>query len=299
MIEHHGFDFSDDSGRIRFAYTETGDPQAGQTVFCVHGLTRCARDFDTLAQHLAARGRRVIAVDIVGRGDSSWLAEPMDYGVPTYARHCSRLLEALDCGPVDWIGTSMGGLIGMALAAAEPQRVRRLVLNDVGPVVPRNALETIAAYLSQKPHFDDLDEVEAHLRQIHAPFGPLDDDTWHHLARHSARPTATGWRLHYDPMIRAPFMAELDDLELWWLWKAIECPCLVIHGADSELLTDETVAAMRKGGPPVEVVTFEGIGHAPTLTTPDQIAAVEDWLSKDAPARRKSLKQRLAALVRP
>jgi pimeloyl-ACP methyl ester carboxylesterase len=266
-------------GPCRIAVTGWGDPGAARTIVCVHGLTRNARDFDVLARDLA-QDARVLAVDVPGRGRSAWFADPKHYDVPVYAALMSRLLDKLGLRSVDWIGTSLGGLIGMRLAAPAETPIARLVLNDIGPTVPTEVLEMIRAYLGLELSFATLDELEQHLRQIHAPFGPLSDADWRHLAIHSSRQREDGrWVLSYDPAIRIPFAEQGEaDFDEWPTYDAIRCPTLLIRGKDSLVLTDEILAQMRQRGPRPEVVAFEGIGHAPTLTTPDQVAAVRGWL---------------------
>ena len=176
----------------------------------------------------------------------------------------------------------MGGLIGMAVAAMEANPIRRMVLNDVGPFIPKVALERIDSYLGLSLAFDGMAELEAHLRQIHAPFGPLSDDQWAHLAEHSAKRRADGKVvLGYDPDIGAPFKsAPVEDVDLWPLWEDIGCPTLVLRGAESDLLLPDTAKSMTERGPRAELTTFEGIGHAPALMAPDQIEAIESWLFK-------------------
>jgi pimeloyl-ACP methyl ester carboxylesterase len=272
-------------GDVMLGYVEWGAPDAEQVIVCVHGLTRNARDFDVLAAALATEGARVLAIDVVGRGRSSWLADPQGYALPLYAQQIARLLQLLDLPPVDWIGTSMGGLIGMALAATDAPPMRRLVLNDVGPFVPKLALSLIKTYLGLDLVFPSLEALERHLRQIHAPFGPLTDDQWRHLAEHSARQDADGWRLRYDPAIRVPYQDLADaDLDLWPLWDQIRCPTLLLRGGDSILLTEATAAEMTQRGPKATLATFPGIGHAPALMAPDQIEAIRRWLAAEPAA---------------
>lgn len=265
---------------IELGYVDWGGP-THRTVVCVHGLTRNARDFDALAQALAARGLRVIAVDVVGRGRSSWLGDPKDYVVPNYVGHFSRFLALLGLERVDWVGTSMGGIIGMGLAAAEASPIARLVLNDVGPFVPREALMQIQTYLGLDLVFASLEEVERHLRTVHAGFGRLEDREWRHLAEHGSLRKEEGWRLRYDPAIRIPY-AELTaaDIDLWALWDRISAPTLVLRGAESTLLTEETAEDMRRRGPKARLVTIPGAGHAPALMAADQIEAVASWLDR-------------------
>jgi pimeloyl-ACP methyl ester carboxylesterase len=266
---------------VELAYADWDGPDGARVVVCVHGLTRNSRDFDPLAQVLAARGMRVIAVDVVGRGRSSWLADPSGYVVPTYVGHLVRFLALMNLERVDWIGTSMGGIIGMGIAAADASPIARLVLNDIGPFVPRQSLLDIQTYLGLDLRFATFEEVEQHLRMVHSGFGRLDDDQWRHLAEHGSRRDQDGWRLHYDPAIRIPY-AELTaaDIDLWALWDRITCPTLVLRGADSLLLTEETAAEMQRRGPKAALVTIPGAGHAPALMAPDQIQAIVRWLDR-------------------
>ncbi len=270
-----GEPFSD----VTLAFREWGPAPAERTVVCVHGLTRNAADFAALGTALGARGARVLAVDVVGRGDSSRLADPAGYTVPTYAAQLTRWLELLELEAVDWVGTSMGGLVGMVLAAGERPPMARLVLNDIGPFVPKAALADIGRYLAEEPRFASVAEAEAHLRTIHAGFGPLSDAQWRRLARTSVVRDGDGWRLHYDPAIRAPY-ADLaaDDLDLWEVYDRITCPTLVLHGTESPLLDDATCAAMATRGPRATIRHVEGVGHAPALLADDQIEAIASWL---------------------
>ncbi|MEZ5860019.1 MAG: alpha/beta hydrolase [Geminicoccaceae bacterium] len=270
----------DDAGApLALGYVEWGDPAAPRTVLCLHGLTRNARDFDFLAQALAGTAR-VLALDVAGRGRSGWLADPARYAVPTYVGHVAAVLDGLGVAAVELVGTSMGGIIGMGLAASQPTRVAKLVLNDIGGRVPVAALAGIAERLrDQPPVFADLAGLEAHLRRVHAPFGPLTDTEWAHLARHSARPVPGGLALQYDPAIAQPFgETATADLELWQLYDAITCPTLLLHGAESTLLPAAVAAEMTGRGPKAKLVTFDGVGHAPALMAANQIAVVREFL---------------------
>jgi pimeloyl-ACP methyl ester carboxylesterase len=272
---------ADGTATLRLAFTDWGSPAAGRAIVCVHGLTRSSRDFDILAQRLS-RGARVLCFDVAGRGGSGWLADPARYAVPIYAQHLRLALQRLGVAEVDWVGTSMGGLIGMGLAALPGTPIRRLVLNDIGPMVPKAALEVIEGYLGLDLTFLDLAAVEAHLRQIHAAFGQLTDAQWRHLALHSARGGGNVWRLHYDPRIREPFVgAGLADIDIWPVYDAIACPTLVIRGADSLLLSAETAQAMTERGPKATLVTVAGAGHAPALMADDQVETVAGWLERE------------------
>jgi len=269
------------SGFHRLAYYEWGDSDAAPPVVCVHGLTRTGRDFDAFAEALAGAGRRVVAVDVAGRGQSDWLTDPDGYGYPQYLADMTALVARLDAAEVDWVGTSMGGLIGM-LAAAQPKNpIRRMVINDVGPLVPKAALQRIAAYVGEEPRFEDVADVEAHLRRVHEPFGDLSDAQWAHLARHSARSVEAGkLALHYDPGIAKAFQeTPIEDVDLWAVWDSIACPTMVLRGAKSDLLLPETAADMARRGPKARVETIEGCGHAPVLMDAAQIELIRDWLS--------------------
>jgi pimeloyl-ACP methyl ester carboxylesterase len=266
---------------VTLGYLEWGG-EGARTVVCVHGLTRNAHDFDALAARLAAAGARVLAFDVAGRGHSSWLRDPAGYTVPTYAGHLLAALRLLGLERVDWVGTSMGGLIGMAIAAAEASPIERLVLNDIGAVIPKTALVGIKTYLDLQPTFATFADLEAHLRVIHAPFGRLTDDQWAALARSSARHDPDGWRLRYDPAIRFAYadLAE-DDVDLWGLWDAIDVPTFVLRGAESVVLPAQVADAMRGRGPRAVVETVAGVGHAPALLDEGQITTVARWLDLD------------------
>jgi pimeloyl-ACP methyl ester carboxylesterase len=263
-------------GPVLLRWTEWGRP-AGAPVVCVHGLTRNGRDFDALAMELARRGCRVICPDVPGRGHSSWLADGALYAVPTYLAVFAPLLEAL--GEYDWVGTSMGGLIGMGVCATPGNRMRRFVINDVGPFVPLASLERIRDYLNEPQRFASLSDAEAYLRRVHAPFGALSDAEWQHLALHSARATERGdVVLHYDPAIVQPMLGPLTDIDLWALWPLVaQRPVLVLRGEDSDLLLAETAAQMG-ASPGVRVETIAHCGHAPALMDAAQIALVAGFL---------------------
>jgi len=267
-------------GFHRMAYTEWGAPDNPRVVVCVHGLTRNGRDFDALAERLASRFR-VLCPDVVGRGRSAWLPRKTDYGYPVYLNDMAALIARSGADEVDWVGTSMGGLIGMLAAATPGAPIRRLVINDVGPFIPQEALARIAAYVGQQLGFPDIGAVGAHLRAIHAPFGPLTDSQWQHLARHGTRKQPDGsLGLAYDPGIAEAFRGGVADVDLWPVWQQLRCPTLVVRGTRSDLLSGETARRMVSQGPAGTVLTeFDGVGHAPMFMADDQIAAVESFLA--------------------
>ena len=265
-------------GFHRVVYYEWGDAANPRVVVCVHGLGRNGRDFDVIAEALAPT-HRVLAVDMPGRGLSDWLADPNDYAFPTYLATLTALVARSGAIDVDWIGTSMGGLLGIVMAAQPESPVRRLVVNDVGPQLDAAALARIGSYIGQDPTFATFAEMEAYLRRISAPFGPLHDLQWEFLTRTNVRERADGrWGLAYDPGIAVPFRNAPAPPNLWPLWDAITCPALVLRGAESDLLTREVAQAMATRGPKPRVIEFAGVGHAPMLLDRDQYLPVVEFL---------------------
>ncbi|MEQ9362107.1 MAG: alpha/beta hydrolase [Rhodospirillales bacterium] len=249
-------------------------------LLCVHGLTRNGRDFDAVAERFSDRWR-VVCPDIVGRGDSGRLADPLQYGYPQYLADLTALIARLDVDRVAWLGTSMGALLGMIMAAGPGTPVERLLMNDAGPVVTKESLQRIAAYLGTAPDFADMAEAESYFRLVHAPFGPLTDDQWAHLTRHSVREDANGRYVpKYDPAMAKPFEGAVsDDLVLWPVWDAIRCPVTVIRGAQSDLLRADTLAEMQARGPKTTVHEIPGVGYAPALMSDDQLDLIAGWLT--------------------
>jgi len=269
-------------GFHRIHYTDWGDPNHTHVAICLHGITRNGRDFDALAQALAPH-MRVICPDVVGRGRSDWLQAKEDYGFPQYLADMTALIARVSANGVrrlDWVGTSMGGLVGMLIAAQPRSPLSRLVLNDVGMFIPQVALERIASYVGKSPRFATLAELEAYVRYVSAPFGPLTDDQWRHLTVHNARQTEDGsWTLGYDPDIAQPFRTgPLAAVDMSATWTAITCPTLLLRGADSDILPRDTALAMTQNGPRPQLIEFPGIGHAPMLLDEPQIAPVRDFL---------------------
>jgi pimeloyl-ACP methyl ester carboxylesterase len=270
-------------GFHRMHYVEWGDPAAGRVVICVHGLTRNGRDFDELARALPEL--RVVCPDVVGRGASDWLHAKEGYGYAQYSADMTALIARVtDAGQrVYWVGTSMGGILGMLLAASPRTPIEKLVVNDVGAVVPKEALERIGTYVGKDPRFQSLRELEGYLRLVCASFGPLTDTQWRHLAEHGARQHEDGrWGMGYDPDIALPFRnGPVAAVDLWQYYDAIRCPTLLLRGAQSDLLQKDTALQMTRRGPRARLVEFDGVGHAPMLMAADQIDAVRDFLLRD------------------
>jgi pimeloyl-ACP methyl ester carboxylesterase len=270
-------------GFLNLAYWEWEGPAAAPTVLCVHGLTRNGRDFDFLAEALSARFR-VICPDMPGRGRSDWLDDAGTYGFPFYLAVIGALYARLDVPAIHWVGTSMGGLIGMLFAALPKSPVRRLVLNDVGPVLPKDGLERIGRYVGNDPGFSNRQELETYLRDVHSGFGALTDLQWRHLIAHSGRTRSDGrLGLAYDPKIGEAFRPRepdtaLRDVDFWPFYDQIRCPTLVIRGGQSDLLRSSDAISMSRRGPNAQIIEFPGIGHAPALMADDQIAAIRDFL---------------------
>jgi len=271
-------------GFHRVVWYEWGSPDAAQVVVCVHGIARNGRDFDVLGEALAAT-HRVLAVDMPGRGRSDWLANPNDYGFATYLATLTALVAASGADTVSFVGTSMGGLLGMAMAAQPNTPVVRLVVNDVGPVIEPAALARIGGYLGADPAFDSYEALAAYVREISAPFGPLSEAQWDHVVRTNTRQDASGrWRLGYDPGIAVPFRAQPAPPDVWPLWDAVRCPVLVLRGERSDLLGRTTAHAMTERGPRARLVEIAGVGHAPMLMAADQVEQVAAFLRESGPS---------------
>lgn len=272
------------AGLHRMAYQEWGDPDNPKVLVCVHGITRVSDDFERLAAALAG-DYRVVCPDVVGRGRSDWLRDPRHYVVPQYVSDMVTLLARLDAKTVHWFGTSMGGLIGIGLAALPESPVEKLVLNDVGPVINPAALTRIAQYIGQPMRFASFDEGLQYVREISQPFGPHSDDEWRKLAADVLRKDAEGqWVRHYDPGLAVPLQAispesvKQSETALWAAYEAIRCPTLLVRGAESDLLSPETAHAMTGRGPRAQLVEIPGVGHAPTFLHPDQIEIAKRYL---------------------
>jgi pimeloyl-ACP methyl ester carboxylesterase len=303
---------TDSAGGHRMAYWQWGDAGAAHVIVCVHGLARQGRDFDTLAQALLARSAgalRVVCPDVVGRGRSDWLKNPLEYQVPLYVADMLALVAQLQArapiAALDWVGTSMGGLIGMGLCGTPallapsapgaqpllPVPVRRLVLNDVGPQIQWQAIARIGTYLGQTGRFASIEAAADALWAISRTFGPHTREQWLALSQAMVRPLPEGgFTLHYDPAIAVPLRAVTQDTAregeqaLWQLYDAITARTLLTRGAESDLLARETAVAMTQRGPRARLVEFAGVGHAPTFVAPDQVDTVASFLLEPATA---------------
>ena len=287
---------ADSGSGHRMAYWEWGPADAGHMVVCVHGLSRQGRDFDGLAQALVERAGgaiRVICPDVVGRGKSDWLADPISYQVPTYAADMLALLAHLKptTQVLDWVGTSMGGLIGLAVCGQTqfplPVPLRRLVLNDVGPAIQWDSIVRIGQYLGRAVQFESLQQAADAMWAVSTTFGPHTPAQWLELSRYMVKPvpgTANAVTLHYDPSIAVPFgtmtreSAAQGEAVLWQLYDAIAAQTLLLRGAQSDLLSVETARLMTARGPKARLVEFAGVGHAPTLIANDQVDTVTQFL---------------------
>lgn len=273
----------DSRGLHRMAYWEWGDPANPRSLVCGHGLSRQGRDFDTLAQ--AMQGEyRVVCPDVVGRGQSDRLIDPMGYTIPNYVADMVTLLARVNATVVDWVGTSMGGLIGLGLAALANSPLRRLVLNDVGPRIEPVALARIGGYLGRPSRWKSLDEAADDLWTISTGFGPHTREQWLALTRPQLRPDGDALIPRTDPAIAVPFraltpeIAAAGEAATWQAYDSLRCPTLLLRGADSDLLSPATARAMTERGPRARLVEFPGVGHAPTLVQPDQVRVVREFL---------------------
>ncbi len=280
---------ADPTGLHRMAYTEWGDPDNPRVLVCVHGLTRSGRDFDRVAAALSDV-YRVVCPDVAGRGRSDWLPDPNRYLLPQYIADMVTLIARLDVEQVDWFGTSMGGLIGMALAGLPGSPVRKLLVNDVGPHIEPEALRRIGEYVGQSVQFSTLDEAIAFAASLASTFGPLTADEWREINTPLFRQRDDGaWVFRYDPAIAGPFGATTPEAgaageaALWRLFAAIAGPVLIVRGEESDLLSRETVSRMIECGRSVQSVEIPGVGHAPAFLDPQQIAVARRFFVDAAP----------------
>jgi hypothetical protein len=289
------------SGLHRMAYWEWGDPHNDRVLLCVHGLTRTGRDFDALARRLSAQ-YRVVCPDVVGRGESDWLVDPQYYAIAQYVCDMLTLIARLNPRRLDWVGTSMGGLIGMGLSAglAMAATLRhgkhraldeqgsiplgRMVLNDIGPIINDSGLQRIAEYVGKQEEFDSFDQAVEYVKTVSAGFGEHDTEGWRDLTRHVFIQNGGRWVKHYDLRIAQPMVqqdaAVLKGAEavLWMGYQSLQQPVLVLRGATSDLLTEQGLLEMQQRNPRARAVTFPNVGHAPALRTADQIETVAGFL---------------------
>ena len=273
----------DSRGLHRMAYWEWGEPGNPRVLVCAHGLSRQGRDFDTLAQALCPH-YRVVCPDVVGRGRSDWLADPMGYQIPAYVADMVTLLARLDAQEVHWVGTSMGGLIGLGLAALPGSPIGKLVINDIGASIQVDAVQRIGTYLGQPQHWASEQEAADYLLTISQGFGRHSPEQWLALSRPMLKPDGAGFKPHYDPAIALPFraitpqFAQAGEALLWQSYDAIHVPTLLLRGADSDLLPHATAIAMTQRGPCARLHEFAEVGHAPMLVVPEQVQVVREFL---------------------
>jgi len=273
------------SGFHQLAYADWGPVDDKRPIVCVHGLTRQGRDFDHLAERLVAAGRRVICPDLPGRGRSGWIGNPDHYALPQYCADMNALIARLGVSEVDWVGTSLGGLIGMIMAGFSGSIVRKLVINDIGPFVSSAGLQRIGRYIgNMPPPFKSIEVAETYFRTVLAPYGRLADEHWRHLTVHSVRwdGARQGYVLLCDPTIAKGFgLPWFQSLNLWAYWEAIKVPVLVLRGVHSDLLSFDLAGEMRKRNRMASVFQFDDCGHVPALMAPEQIDVVTQFLLKD------------------
>ncbi|WED44460.1 alpha/beta fold hydrolase [Legionella cardiaca] len=284
-------------GFHKIAYSEWGHAELDNSaIICVHGLTRNRCDFDHLAQFLSAQGRHVFCPDVVGRGDSSWFKNPKHYNYQQYIADMTTLIARTGAEKIDWIGTSMGGLIGMALASLPDTPIRSLVLNDIGPQIPVQALWRLSQYVSKHPEFSNVEEAKKYFKIIYESFGNLSDEQWNYLTIHSIKEQAPGiYVSKLDPHIKGskpsgqlvkefftnPHRALegiFFDIDLWYLWQNVKCPVLVIRGKNSDMLLPEYIKRMQRAHPHVDVIEVENAGHAPMLFENKEQEQIANWL---------------------
>ena len=284
FTEKHTFGVTD-HGRHKIVYSDWGN-EDDQPIICVHGLTGNGHDFDYIAADLIQHGYRLICIDLPGRGRSDFLKDPLDYNYGQYIEDINAVLAHEDLGEpnsLDWLGVSLGGLLGFRFAGIEDSPIRKLIVNDVGPVVPKPALDFIYHVISKQYTFDTIPDLEKRMRETRGlTWGPVTDGQWKHMAEHNARALDDGQITYaYDPNIAKVFEGEpIGEADLWPYWDAIACPTLVIRGAHSVLLTKDIVREMETRGPDFNFIEFEGCGHVPSLMAENQIEAVKAWLSE-------------------
>lgn len=278
MKQHHYYSINP-TGLHKLAYTEWGSPNSRATI-CIHGLNRNSRDFDPLAKALSEQGHWVICLDLPGRGLSDWLTHSDHYSFAQYLQDIATLIARLNVEQVDWIGTSLGGLLGIIFASLLNNPIKRLIINDIGPDIPQKGVLRLEQNRSDRPaHFPSIEAAERYFRKIYAPFGELSDADWRAMTKHGIRPNRQGgYCFHSDPNIAVAAIDQKMQENLWQCWQKSTCPALILQGEESDFLLLETLTRMKKTRRHVDAITFPLVGHAPPLRHIDQIQAVCDWL---------------------
>lgn len=271
-------------GFHKLAYVEWGDPENPDVLVCLHGLIRNGRDFDYLA-HSLKHTYRIICPDLVGRGKSDYIGDASLYTVTQYVNDMVALLGRLKVEKVHWLGTSLGGIIGMMLAAQPQSPLQSLILNDVGMIVPNMALQRLGMYARNETEFSNLEDAISYFQAILAPIGALDPKKWEHITKHGTLASSDGkLRLAYDPAIGDNFVNQpVPTLHLETYWQAIKCPVLILRGEESDCLTPDILTKMLYSQPGLKTITFPACGHAPSLMEKTQIQVIENWLGGHSP----------------
>ncbi len=283
MVKYEYIECKNPNGQHKMAYTQWGNPENKKVLICVHGFSRTGRDFDYLAAALQEK-YRIICPDIVGRGKSDWLSNSSDYGIPVYISDMLTLINQLNLSNIDWVGTSMGGLIGMFIASKKNSLINRLVMNDIGAeIVPESLKRWAKKYLTQgKPDFENLTQVTEYVREFYSDYGALTDSEWEHIAKHTVKKTSEDkYQLHYDLSIIDIFRVSTGEpkpVDFWQTWSSVSSPVLLLHGEESFLLLPETIQKMQSIHPQITVKHFP-CGHNPPLLSTDQIEAIANWLN--------------------
>jgi pimeloyl-ACP methyl ester carboxylesterase len=273
-------------GFHRVHYLDWGDESKfdeQETLLCVHGITRNCRDFDYFASKMC-KDYRVVCPDVVGRGDSDHLATAEGYNYLQYNADMNALIARIDTKCVNWVGTSMGGIIGMVLASQAQTPIKRLVINDIGPEVSRDALLSLSENLKLHGEFDSLKETEQYLRKIYHEFAPMTDEDWEEMTLHSSRRTKQGtWRLKFDEGVGKAFRESINylNVDMWDTWEQIKCPVLLLRGKNSQFLTEDVASKMLRSGPSTQLVEFDDTGHTPTLRNDHQVDIIAEWLKSN------------------
>ncbi len=263
------------------SYVEFGLQNNDNILVCAHALAGNSRDFDYLAMRLKSF-YRVISFDIAGRGRSDWLENPKDYNYETYILDVMFLLKSLGVSKCDWVGTSMGGIIGMNIDAEFPGLINKMVLNDIGPEMPIKTLEKIGRYIGRNPVFANENESKRHLKRMYSPFGIKEESHWDHLHTHSIMEHDDGLKLHYDPAISEVFHDNIkdkkDDINLWNIWNKGKAELMIIRGENSDILTKNTYNKITSEPRVTKNIIINDAGHAPALMDDSLIDEIESWL---------------------